>query len=327
MTLKALDDKRWFKIADLDAGFQQPKTPQDVPLAYFQASQVCEFIVERYGFDAILQMLARYRNKATTADALRQVLKLSEDEFDRQFLEYVRGKAEPHLIALRAAADAAGVEKLGKEQVLQQLKERESFVLHLRAHSLYAAQGDHKQAAAHLERALELFPFQTGKGNAYEKLAQLYEKIGDLAAARRTLESLVKLDENNLEALKLLAEHWEKTGDAGKTLEALQLAFFVNPFDYALHARAGDLHLSGGDYDQSLREFRVALALQPPNAAEANYNLARALHAAGKKSEAKRAVLIALRTLRVTVKRNNCCSRSAIRSDVSEASSAKRDWF
>lgn len=295
MTLKALGDNRWFKIADLDAGFQQPKTPQDVPLAYFQASQVCEFIVERHGFDAILAMLKLYRAKATTAEVLNQVLQVSAGEFDQQFQAYVREKAGSYLSALQAAAEAEGVERLGKEQVTQLLKERENFVLHLRAGNIYAAENNTQQAITHFKRAVELFPFQaTGKGNAYEKLAQLYDKTGDSAAAAQALESLIALDENNVEAVRRLAEYREKEGDAKRTLEALQLAFFIDPFDYALHARAGDLHLRGGDAAQALREFQVALALQPPNKAEANYNLARALHAAGKTNEAKRAVLVAL---------------------------------
>ena len=40
MFVRSFMDGRWFKIADLDAGFQRPKSPQDVPIAYFQASQV-----------------------------------------------------------------------------------------------------------------------------------------------------------------------------------------------------------------------------------------------------------------------------------------------
>ncbi|HEY0367185.1 MAG TPA: tetratricopeptide repeat protein, partial [Pyrinomonadaceae bacterium] len=74
--VRAFMERRWFKMADLDGGFQRPKSPQDVPIAYFQASQVCEFIAERYGFDAILRMLGMYRDKAHTPEVLQQILKL-----------------------------------------------------------------------------------------------------------------------------------------------------------------------------------------------------------------------------------------------------------
>src|SRR5262249_23357529 len=42
--LKAVKDGRFVKIAELDSAFLRPKAPDGVPLAYFQASQVCEFI-------------------------------------------------------------------------------------------------------------------------------------------------------------------------------------------------------------------------------------------------------------------------------------------
>lgn len=294
MVLAAFDANRWFKIADLDAGFQQPRTPMDVPLAYFEASQVCEFVVERYGFDAILQMLARYRDKATTADVLRQVLKLSEEEFDQQFQEFVRGKAAPYLSALKTAGDSSDYDELSKPQLLAMLKERESFWLHLRAGRMFAAENNEKQAARHFERALQLFPFQIGRDNPYERLAATYEKSGDASGAARAREALIKLDETNFTALRLLADHWEKTGDTKRALEVLELAFYISPFDPALHARAGEIYLKGGEAAKATDEFRVALKLEPPNVAEAQYNLARALSAAGRTAEARRAVLIAL---------------------------------
>jgi hypothetical protein len=43
-----------------------------------------------------------------------------------------------------------------------------------------------------------------------------------------------------------------------------------------------------------MREFQIALALKPPNPAEAYYNLATAQLAAGKSVEAKRSILRSL---------------------------------
>ncbi|HEX5965130.1 MAG TPA: tetratricopeptide repeat protein, partial [Pyrinomonadaceae bacterium] len=120
-------DGKWFKIADLDAGFQRPRSPQDLPIAYFQASQICEFIVERFGFDAILQMLARYRDKARTADVLRDVLKLSEADFDREFFAYVESKARPLHKALSTQNNV--VASMSKDEVLKQLATEDTFAL------------------------------------------------------------------------------------------------------------------------------------------------------------------------------------------------------
>ncbi|HEX3183717.1 MAG TPA: tetratricopeptide repeat protein [Pyrinomonadaceae bacterium] len=285
-------DKRWFKIADLDAAFQRPRSPQDVPIAYFEASQICEFISERFGFDAILQMLAAYREKGRTPDVLRQVLKLSEADFDREFFAYVESKARPLHQALSTQNNV--VASMTKEEVLKQLETQDTFALRIRAAELLAADGDTAGAAQHYIRAIELFPYVTARGNPYESLAKMLEQKGDAAQAALILERLVKTDENNLEALKNVARIRSALGEKQKALDALRASFFISPFDYKLHTQAGELSTDLKDNAQALTEFQVALALEPPNIAEANYNVATAFHALGRQLEAKRSVLRAL---------------------------------
>jgi tetratricopeptide (TPR) repeat protein len=291
--LRAYADGRWFKIANLDAGFVSTKRTDDVQLAYFQASQVVEFVVERYGFDAVLRMLALYRDKARTPDVLRQALKLNEDEFDRAFMEYVGAKARPlqEGLGIPAPLDAS---HLPKETVLNLLLARDIFPLRLRAGQLLREEGDDEGAIKHFRRAAELYPYYAGEGNAYEALADIYEKRGDAAAAAEALESLLKYDETNLKALGRLAELRLKQGDRARAIEALRLGFYVAPFEPTAHARAGELYLETKDAAGALAEFQSALALRPPNEAEAHYNVARAYHSLGKTAEAKRSVLRAL---------------------------------
>lgn len=290
--VRSFIDKRWFKIADLDAGFQRPRSPQDLPIAYFQASQICEFIAERFGFDAILQMLALYRDKARTPDVLRQVLKLSEADFDREFFAYVEAKARPLHQALSTQTNV--VASMSKEEVLKQLQTEDTFALRIRAAELLAADGDTAGAVQHYIRAIELFPYVTARGNPYESLAKTLEEKGDAAQAATVLERLVQTDENNLEALKTVARIRSALGEKQKALDALRASFYISPFDYKLHTQAGELSVDLKDHAQALTEFQVALALQPPNIAEANYNVATAYHALGRQLEAKRSVLRAL---------------------------------
>lgn len=290
--VRSFADGRWFKIADLDAGFQRPRSPQDVPIAYFQASQICEFIVERFGFDAILRMLAMYRDKAHTPDVLRQVLKLSEAEFDKEFFAYVETKARPLQQALSTQSNV--VASMTKDEVLKQLQTTDTFALRIRAAELFAADGDTATATTHYIRAIELFPYVTARGNPYESLAKLLEQKGDQAQAAAILEQLVKTDENNIEALKSVARIRAALGEKQKALDALRASFYISPFDYKLHTQAGELSVDLKDNAQALTEFKVALALEPPNVAEANFNVATAYHALGRQLEAKRSVLRAL---------------------------------
>jgi len=290
--VRAFTSGKWFKIADLDAGFQRPRNPADVPIAYFEASQVCEFIVDRFGFDAILRMLSMYRDKAQTPEILKQVLKLTEADFDREFSAYVQTRAKPLSDALKTEPNAAA--SMSKDEVLKLLPAEDSFALHLRAGDLFAADGDTNAAIQHYRRAIELFPYFTGDGNAYESLAKLLEKKGDSGGAGDVIESLLKVDENKVEAMKTLARLRLAQGDQTRALAAMRASFYVSPFDYGLHTKAGQLSLESKEYARALAEFQVALALQPPNIAEANYNVATAYYSLGKQSEAKKAVLRAL---------------------------------
>jgi tetratricopeptide (TPR) repeat protein len=293
--LKAFAEGRWFKIADLDAGFLRPRSPEEVPLAYFQASQVCEFITERYGFEAILEMLHRYREKAKTPEILQQVLKLSEADFDREFNQFIRSKVGSYLAALQSSWQNPALAQLPKEALFGLLNAQPAdFTLNLRAGSFYQSEGKTEKAIEHFKRAIELFPYYTGPGNAYEQLAKIFETQGDKQAAAEVLVGLVKVDENNLNALKRLAQLRLELGDKTGALEALQLSFYVNPFEAAQHTLAGGLYLERNESQRALSAYQAALSLDPPNLAEAHYNLARAYFAVGKTAEARRAVLRAL---------------------------------
>jgi tetratricopeptide (TPR) repeat protein len=237
-------------------------------------------------------MLALYREKVRTPEVLRQALKLTQDEFDRAFISYVEAKARPLHQALRTEAKPTSSET--KQDVLKRLQTEDTFALNLRAGNLYLADGEIEPAIRHLKRAIELFPYHTGEGSAYALLAEIFEKKGDIAQAADAVESMVKVDGNNLNALKSLLRLRLAQGEQNKALEALKLSFYVDPFNYALHTQAGELSLEARDYSQALLEFQSALALKPPNVAEANYNLAIAYHALGRQPEAKRSVLRAL---------------------------------
>ena len=290
--IRSFADGKWFKIAELDGGFQNPRGPQDIAIAYFEASQVCEFIVERFGFDSILKMLTLYREKTRTPEVIAQVLKLTEAQFDKEFSAYIEGKAQPMQKALKTEANL--VASLSKEEVLKLLETEETFALHVRAAQLLAADGNANEAATHYARAIELVPYITGEGNPYQSLAQLYEQKGQNSRAAEVLESLVNKDENDIEALKTIARLRLADGDKQHALEALNASFFISPFDYAAHTRAGELSADLKNYEQALSEFKIALALQPPNIAEANFNIADAYYAMGRQAEAKKSVLRAL---------------------------------
>lgn len=293
--LRAFGEGRWFKISEIDAGFMRPKRPDDVSLAYFQASHICEFITDKYGFEAILDMLRQYRERKKTPEILRQTLKLSESEFDSAFKEYIESRVGVYVKVAESIGKAGSAGQIPKDAILAEVKNKpDDFLYNLRAGTILNGEGDVDGAIPYLKRSIEIFPYQTGAGSAFELLSTIYEKREDRAEAIKALEGLLKVDENNYSAILRLAQLRQELGDKKGALEALRMGFYVNPFESAPHTTAGTLLLELNQPEAAIREYRVALALSPPNPAEAHYNLASALFAAGQKAEARRAVLRSL---------------------------------
>jgi hypothetical protein len=157
MFLRAFTSGRWHKIADLDGGFQRPRTPEDLGIAYFQASQVCEFIVDRFGFEAILRMLTLYPGKGADRRHPDSGPELSESDFDKAFKEYVEAKTRPMQEALKMESNLTA--SLTKDEVVKMLATQDTFALHLRAGHLFRADDDIENAVVHFRRAIELFPY------------------------------------------------------------------------------------------------------------------------------------------------------------------------
>jgi cellulose synthase operon protein C len=295
MTLKAYADNRFVKIDDLDSAFTRPRAPDQVPLAYFQASLVCDYIEEKHGFDAILRMLALYKEGAKTPDVFQRALSTSTADFDRAFADYLRAKTKPWLEATANGPASVAGQAQSKDALLGLVKARPNdFFAHLKLGTILKSEGDTDGAIEHLKRAAELFPFYGGEGNPYTQLADIYEARGQKTEAAAILLALTRADETNAEAFGRLARLRLAMNDRAGALDAIKQSFYVNPFDAALHKLAGDVYLDQGNPSEAAREYRVLVALNPPDKAEAHYDLARSLEAVGNRTEARREVLRSL---------------------------------
>ncbi|MGA9770887.1 MAG: tetratricopeptide repeat protein [Blastocatellia bacterium] len=294
--LKAFTDGRFVPISDLDAAFTRPRSADGVALGYFQASQVCEFVDEKFGFDAILKMLALYKEGAKTPDVLDRALKLKPADFDKAFSDFIKSKVGGYVEAVgKGPAMTAGNEPPSKDALLALLKARpQDYFANLRLGAIYQKEGDQEKAIEHLRRASELFPYYSGEGNPYSRLADIYEARGDKKEAAAALQLLTQYNETNSDAGAKLARLRLEMGDRAGALEVLKTTFYIQPFDPSLHKLAGDVYLEQGNAAEAVREFRVLIALAPADISTAHYDLARALDAAGDRAEARREVLRAL---------------------------------
>jgi Flp pilus assembly protein TadD len=153
--------------------------------------------------------------------------------------------------------------------------------------------GDFAGAKAPLERAAQLAPQASGADSPRALLALIAQKEGDTARARRELRALLVHDHANVAAARQLAS---LSADSADDLDfALRLIADLDPFDAGVHVQLGRRLVAKSDFPRALLEYEAALALGPPNMAEAHSDVADVLLKLGRRDDAKRAALSALK--------------------------------
>jgi tetratricopeptide (TPR) repeat protein len=268
--LRALQGGKLLPLATLNNGFARPTGPEQVPISYYQASLLVEWIEAERGFPAILELLAAYRAGSTTAAAFSKVLGKTLEEVDREFFAHLRTRFSGALANLGEfeAQMAAGV------ALFQQKKLAEALPL--------------------FERARAAFPEYGGTGSPYPFLAHIYKEQGATDKAREALADLTAINESDYKAHVELAAMREAQGDVKGAAAALDQAVYIWPFEPGLHERLAALNAKLGDRARVVRARRSLVALDPVDKPEALYQLALALVDAGETAKARREVLRAL---------------------------------
>lgn len=269
------------------------KHPESLSLAYFEASLVVEHLTDLYGEAGLRALLRAYAERATDAEAFQKAYGKSLDELQASFETFVKQRygalgaalADPpsqveagDLSALKARADAAPGNFYSQWAYGRALFEADQLAT----------------ARPVLERAAALAPQAQGGLTPHGLLAQIAEKDEDLERARKELRELLVYDHTNIDAARRLAALAAKANATDDQDLALRLVADLDPFDAGVHAALGKRELAKGRHEVALIEFQAALALNPPNLAEAHTDLGEALLAVSRRDEARKEALAAL---------------------------------
>lgn len=107
----AIRRDRLFTLQTIDWGFARPKRPTDRSLAYAQSEWMSEYIIERFKYQAILELLAAFRDGRSQPAAFQSVLKISTDDFDRDFQAWAKKEAAKWGLPLTPVRDVEEIEK------------------------------------------------------------------------------------------------------------------------------------------------------------------------------------------------------------------------
>jgi tetratricopeptide (TPR) repeat protein len=289
---RAYADGRVLKLADLNAGFTRPDT---VTLAYFEAFQVIELIVDRYGDEGVRTLLRAYAEGLDTDAALKRATGSGLSELQAAFDGRLRQKYAALGHALQVPKGVEVPEKASPAE-LQNLaaRHRDSYPIQLVVGHALSAAGSTDAAIEAFECAAALVPTATGPGSPRASLADLAEKKGDTARALRELTSLIADDHTNIAAARKIVALARRTGDRAPLAAAYERIVLIDPFDAGAHTALGRMAFERRDLAVAVREFRAALAAGATDTAAAHCDLGEALVAAGQMAEAKRQVVAAL---------------------------------
>jgi len=269
------------------------KDPEMLALAYFEASLLVEHLVSLNGDAGLRTLLLAYADGAKDADAFSKAFGKSVDDVESSFKTFL----EQRYGALsKALADPPSKVDPGNIAALRQRAQAAPGNFGSQ-HSLGVAlvkAGQLNEARAPLERAAQLAPEASGDDSPHAILALIAEKAGDLARARRELRALLTYDHTNANAARKLASLSADPAAADDLDYALRLVADLDPFDVSVHGQLGRRLLAQNKLQPALIEFRAALALGPPNMAEAYADVGETLFKIGRKEEAKRQVILAL---------------------------------
>ena len=267
----AIRDKRLLPVAELDRGFVRPEYPSQVVVSYFQAGRICDYIQDRWGGDKLLDMVHSFAQLKTTPEAIQENLGMPPEQFDREFLAWLdedAGKTAASFDDWRA--------RLKELATLARNKQYDDVI----------AKGDEVR---------RMYPDYVYDANAYEFLAEAYVAKGNQQGAAAVLTEYEEMGGARPETLKELASLEEQLGEpkeAAATLDRINYIYPVN--DEELHRHLGDLWSEEKNYAGAIREYGAVVALHPLDKASAEFHLAQAYFAAGRRDKAQESVLAAL---------------------------------
>lgn len=263
-------------ISALNDGFMRPRYPEETQFSYYHASLFCEWVESTRGAMALPALLRAFRDGRDTPAAMQQVLGLGLPEVDVQFDAWLRQRFATEL---QAVAGPTGSDSTGGQ-----------FVMTMRrAVSMLDVQKD--SARALLERARAMFPSYAGEDGPAWYLTRVALDARDTTLALQMVEQVTSRDETAYRANKLEAELRTARGDRPGAIAAIERLLWIWPYDAGDHEALAILAMQHGDHQRAIRERRAILALKPADRAEARYELARALAAAGDIAAARREVL------------------------------------
>lgn len=281
-------------VGVMSAAFLAPPTPEHLQFAYFQASLVVEFLIEKYGLQKLRAVLKDLREGTEISRALETHIAPME-EIEKRFAAYAKDRARELGSELNWEKPAAELFRPGAEAKLREWSNTRPNNYWLESQRIRTLIDDKQWAEAKvaLNSLLKRYPAPRGEESALRWLARVQRELGETAAERATLTKFAALDGEAPDAYLRLTELGIAERDWADVALNARRFLQINPLVAAPWRALAQAAAGTGDDVTAIRANRTLLQLDPANPAEVHFELARLLHRGGD-SAARREVLMAL---------------------------------
>jgi len=240
------------KLLNLDTinlGFIRPNEAEDRQLAYCQAQLYAQYMLERFGADALIKMLDAYRRGLTTDRAIASCFRVDKPDFEAQYLTFL----DKVVKTIRTRVDD---EKPVKFSQLERALKAAPVDPDLNAKVAYEhlARRDYKEARSFAEKALKVKPNHPLAG--YVK-ARLLVIIGDEDAALAVLRPALDPARPNERVIDLLGSLEMKAGRLDEAERLYELARKDDPYHTKWIANLARVHLRKKDNAKFLTDLAM----------------------------------------------------------------------
>lgn len=264
----AVRGDRLFTLESINWGFMRPKRPTDRQMAYAQSEWMCEYIIDRFGYDVIDAMLKRFRDGFTQARVFVECLGVEPDAFDADFSNWASAQAQ------RWGFDVTPSEDVRELRALAAKDDVSAAVLGRLARA-ELDEVDYERALGAARRALELDENEKNALTVFVKVLSVVNAEKLSAAAEQavedemlpSIERLSKIDPNSWTAAKALAELRLRREEFDKAVEALKRLQHLCPMDPLSWRGLAGIYLSRNEEDRALPQLLELARIEQNDAA------------------------------------------------------------
>jgi tetratricopeptide (TPR) repeat protein len=280
-------------VSNLSAAFLSPPSPIHLQFAYYQSSLVVEFLIDRYGLEALKQILVDLGDGLGINDALvRSVGSLVK--LDIQFSEFAREHARQFGSQADWSRDELP-EKASLDELTEWVKDHPTNYWGLRrlAEAMVAAR-QIEAAQQPLEKLVELDTATGDEGGPLETLARVYAETDQRDEERSVHQRIIQQSGDALPSLRRLIEmaaaeeDWESVSIYAEKLRS------INPLLPEGHQALAKAAERLDQPEKTVGPLSALLALDPIDPAGVDYRIAHALADLGQRDRAKHHLLRSL---------------------------------